>query len=316
MLSRVADSLYWMSRYLERAEHTARLIDVQLNLTLDQSPISSTNQRWKNLFESRHLDMPDGDDYELTRALTFDADNAASIIGCITASRENARQIREQISSEMWLQLNRLYLDVQHTHMDNVWNSQPHLFFRAIREGSHLFQGITDGTMNHGEGWQFIQLGRFIERALSLIRLVDIHYGSFPPARDYQLSMVEYFEWLGFLKFFTAFEAYCKVYNADLRSNWIAEFLLLNAEFPHSLRFCVEQVNTALNTIAEATESHKNSRVHRLTGRLRSMLSFDEIGEILTDLHGYLGDINDQCAQIHDSMYETYIYRPISASLD
>src|SRR5262249_13527953 len=156
MLSRVADSLYWMSRYLERAEHTARLLDLNLNLTLDQSS-SVAEQRWRLVLLSLRSVEPDKspcDAYCLTEHLTFNSDNKDSLVSCVIAARENARQVREQISSEMWEQLNQLYLGVRRAKIDGIF-TQPHEFYRPVKEGSHLFQGVTDSTMTHGEGWYF-----------------------------------------------------------------------------------------------------------------------------------------------------------------
>ncbi len=320
MLSRAADNLYWMSRYLERAEHIARLVDVHLNLSLDQSRSLPTGERWDRLLYSLFMKIPEGgigDEYRATHLLAFDADNDNSIINCISLARENARQVRETTSSEMWMQLNRLFLDIRSTTLDHIWNEQPHEFFREVKDGAHLFQGITDSTMIHDQGWHFIQLGRFIERATSLASLLDYHLNAFPLSPvDHPLAMDDYFEWLGLLKSCTAFEAYCKVYNADLRPNRIAEFLLFSNEFPHSIRFCIEGVQTALQSIADITAVSKNSRVYRLAGRLRSALSFDQVDEVIArGTHNYLQDIGRQCGQIHEAVYETYVTYPVESAL-
>ncbi|MCC6893079.1 MAG: alpha-E domain-containing protein [Anaerolineae bacterium] len=318
MLSRVADNLYWMSRYLERAEHTARLVDVHLNLALDQSNPQKPGARWERLITALHVPPLEGlklDEYSMTHRLAFDQSNLNSIVVCIANARENARQVREKISSEMWLQLNTLYLDVRRANIDSIWNEQPHLFFMAIKNGAHLFQGITDTTMVHDEGWQFIQLGRYIERALSLATLLDAHLNAFQVSQ-YTSATDDYFEWLGLLKCFTAFEAYCKVYNADLRPYRLVEFLMYNAEFPHAMRFCIEQISTALQAISESAAVSKNSRVHRLAGRLRSGMSFDTVDEMLArDTHTYLQEISEQCALIHSALYETYITYAVEAAL-
>jgi uncharacterized alpha-E superfamily protein len=320
MLSRVADNLYWMSRYLERAEHTARLVDVHLNLSLDQSSTQPSGERWERLLNGLHVAIPENgihDEYRATQLLAFDTANSNSIMMCLANARENARQVREKISSEMWMQLNRLYLEMRSTTLDHIWDEQPHEFFRAVKDGAHLFQGITDSTMIHDEGWNYIQLGRFIERAMGLASLLDYQLSVFPlSADDHPLEVDDYFEWLGLLKCCTAFEAYCKVYYADLRANRIAEFLLFNAEFPHSIRFCIEQIQIALLAIAEATSVSKNSRVHRLAGRLRSALSFDQVDEMnARGAHNYLHDIGRQCGQIHVAVYETHVTYAIESAL-
>src|SRR5215470_5216296 len=181
MLSRVADSLYWMSRYLERAEHTARLVDVELQLWLDQSPEAGAG-RWRFLLEALRTSGTKGavDPTQLLHTLVFSRANSSSIVSCIATAREDLRHVREQCSSEMWEHLNRLYLDVMDSRPEarpeESWMLKSHGFFRAVQEGAHLFQGITDGTMSHGEGWQHIQLGRYVERADTLASLMETRF--------------------------------------------------------------------------------------------------------------------------------------------
>src|SRR5258708_13345316 len=165
MLSRVADSFYWMRRYLEQAEHTARLIDVQLNQMPDQAG-GESNLRGRRLLHSLRTPPPEGnvDAYSVTQALTFDESRTSSIASCIASARENARQVREQISSEMWEQLNRLFLQVKGTSMEQMWFAEPHKFLNSVKEEIYLFQGITDATMSHSEGWHFIRVAQFLER--------------------------------------------------------------------------------------------------------------------------------------------------------
>ena len=319
MLSRVADSLYWMSRYLERAEHSARLIDVQLNLMLDQSSISS-DQRWRRVLASISSTAgPDAptDSQGIMEFLTFQQGSRNSIVSFISSARENARQVREQISSEMWEQLNRLYHEVKAPDVSRLWESQPLEFLHSVREKAHLFQGVTDSTMSHGEGWQFIQLGRFIERASATATLLDVHYSAFEETPDTAPDLGEHLEWIGLLKSCTAFEAYCKVYTAEVNPVRVAEFLLLNAEFPHSVRFAIDMVASALATIGTATPARKADRAQKLTGRMKASLSFGQIDEILSGgLHGYLENIQRQCLQIHSAIHQIYINYPIQSALE
>jgi uncharacterized alpha-E superfamily protein len=316
MLSRVADSLYWMSRYLERAEHTTRLVDVTLNLLLDQS-VTTAEHRWAVALASMNLpSMDTSDAYQVTQTLTFNVKNKSSIVSSINAARENARQIREQISSEMWEQLNRLYLQARNTGINDIWNSGPHEFFRHVKEGIHLFQGITDSTMSHGEGWRFIQLGRFLERASATAALLDAHFAGLSGVETAMVDKGDYLEWVSLLKSCTAFEAYCKVYTANLRAESITEFLLLNADFPHSIRFSADMLQAGLSAIAETTQTHKASRANRLAGRLRASLSFAQIEEIMENgLHFYLEDIQRQCMQIHEAIYQNYITYQIESAI-
>src|SRR5260370_33201487 len=184
MLSRLADSLYVMSRYLERGEHTARLIDLDFQLRLDQSPDAGSS-RWLRLLDALQILVPAGakiDSANLAYTLTLDRSNPSSIVSCISSARENMRQVREQCSSEMWEQLNRLYLQIVSRPSGEAWLLHSQLFFRGALDGAHLFQGVTDSTMSHGEGWQYIQLGRYVERTHGLAALIGSHFGrlSFP----------------------------------------------------------------------------------------------------------------------------------------
>ncbi len=317
MLSRVADSLYWMSRYLERAEHTARLIDVDFQLRLDQSPEAGSG-RWLRLLEALQAPVPaDGkiDATTLTHILTLDKTNPSSIISCVAAARENLRQVREQCSSEMWEQLNRLYLQVNSTISSEAWLLHSYVFFRAVQEGAHLFQGVTDSTMSHGEGWQYIQLGRYVERTDAVARLIGTHLSRLPYSPDQAVESEEYLEWVGLLKSCAAFEAYCKKYTAELRPLRVAEFLLLNLEFPHSVRFSVDMVHAALRAIAELTERKAEQPV-RLAGRLRATLSFGQIDEIIASgANAYVQSVRQQCGQAHTAIHQIYFDYPVEEAL-
>jgi uncharacterized alpha-E superfamily protein len=317
MLSRVADSLYWMSRYLERAEHTARMIDVDLQLRLDQSPEAGAG-RWLRLLEASQVPTPeDGkiDAATLTQVLTLERTNPSSILSCVAAARENLRQVREQCSTEMWEQLNRLYLQVNSTTASEAWLLNTYAFFRAVQEGAHLFQGVTDSTMSHGEGWQYIQLGRFVERTEALARLIGTHFVRLSHPLDQAVESEEYLEWVGLLKSCAAFEAYCKTYTAELRPLRVAEFLLLNPEFPHSVRFSVDMVHAALIAIGELTERKAEQPV-RLAGRLRATLRFSQIEEIMAQgAHGYVDSVRWQCAQAHAAIQQVYFDYSVESAL-
>ncbi|HXJ90567.1 MAG TPA: alpha-E domain-containing protein [Candidatus Binatia bacterium] len=317
MLSRVADSLYWMSRYLERAEHTARLIEVDLQLRLDQSPESGAG-RWLRLLQALQTLAPEDtaiDAGSITQLLTLGRTNLSSILSCVAAARENLRQVREQCSTEMWEQLNRLYLQVSNTSKTESWLLNSHIFFRAVQEGAHLFQGVTDSTMSHGEGWQYIQLGRYVERTDTLARLIGTHFGSLRHPLDQAIESEEYLEWVGLLKSCAAFEAYCKTYTAEMRPLRVAEFLLLNPEFPHSVRFSADMVHAALSRIGEMTERKAEQPV-RLAGRLQATLSFSQIDEILAAGAGaYVDSVRWQCAQAHTAIHQVYFDYSVESAL-
>jgi uncharacterized alpha-E superfamily protein len=317
MLSRVADSLYWMSRYLERAENTARWMDVDLQLRLDQAPEAGA-ERWRRMVEASRVPIPEIEKMDaaaLTRSLTFDRTNPSSIVSCVAAARENLRQVREQCSSEMWEQLNRLYLQINSTAPSDAWLRHSHQFFRAVQEGAHLFQGVTDSTMSHGEGWHYIQLGRYVERTDAVASLIGSYFNLLPNPSDHAAENEEYLEWVGLLKSCTAFEAYCKAYTAELRPLRVAEFLLLNPEFPHAVRFSVEMVHAALRAIGELTERKAEQPV-RLAGRLRAALSFSQIDEILADgALAYVTNIRSQCAQAHTAIHHIYFDYPVESAM-
>jgi uncharacterized alpha-E superfamily protein len=319
MLSRVADSLYWMSRYLERAEHTARLIDVDFELRLDQSPEAASG-RWQRLLEALHAPVPkDGkiDATILTHILALDKTNSSSILSCVSAARENLRQVREQCSSAMWEQLNRVYLQVNSTTASEGWLLHSYVFFRAVRDGAHLFHGVTDSTMSHGEGWQYIQLGRFVERTDAVARLIGAYLRHLPYSHsmDQAAESEEYLEWVGLLKSCAAFEAYCKKHTAELRPLRVAEFLLLNPEFPHSVRFSVDKVHTALRAIGELTERKAEQPV-RLAGRLGASLSFSQIDEVMASgASAFVDSIRQQCAQAHNAIHQIYFDYPVETAL-
>lgn len=310
MLSRVADSLYWMSRYFERAEHCARVLDANYNLMLDPSR-PSTEQRWHKITSSLGLN-PDaeGTDPQTTVArLTSEVGNRSSIVCCLSSARENASQVREQISSEMWERLNQLYHEVSHSSSRSENHSEPLRLVAAVREGSYKFHGVTDATMNHGEGWHFIQLGKYMERACALSILLDAHFSSAGQEDD--------LDWVGLLASCGAFEAYCKVYTADLKPDRVAEFLLLNAEFPYSIRYSADRMRTALDAITESSSVQKAARIERIIGGLRASLAYVQIEEIMgKDIHRYLNGVLEQCKNLHAALHQVYIDYPIEAALE
>ena len=315
MLSRVADSLYWTSRYLERAEHTVRLVDINLGLMLDKSQ-ESAERRWKRVLAA--LGHPKGiewqdDVYSLVYTLCFDTTRSASVTACIIAARENARQIREQISTEQWQRLNRLFHEISRLRPSTPSDTQLSEFLPAIIDGVHLFQGVTDTTLSHGEGWQFLQIGRFLERASATATLLDIYQRDvFSDGED----TYEYLEWIGLLRTCTAFEACCKVYTADFTYERIIEFLLLDPEFPHSIRYSIDRLHQSLEAIQQETRGQRAAELMRVSGKLRSSLGYAQVAEVLAqDPERYLRGILDQCRQIHDLIYEVYIHYSVQTAL-
>lgn len=320
MLSRVADSLYWMSRYLERAEHIARQLDVHLNLVLDQSIEAASRRRQRLLNCLADAPQHNGvdSDYDLAECLTFAAQNQSSLLFCITLARENARQVREQISTFLWEQLNQLYLSVRESDLGTIWNGRPNEFYHAINERIYLCQGIIDSRMSHDQSWHFIHLGRYLERALNTATLVSGEFAALfqPGSIGSVLDQPTYLDWVALLRSCAASEAYGKVYRADLQPRLIAEFIVLNPVFPHSVRFACDMIRMALDGIAQDTDTHKGARVNRLAGRLCAALEYAQIDEVLeSGLQVYLDDIQVRSWQIHEAVYQTYIFYPVEEKL-
>jgi uncharacterized alpha-E superfamily protein len=310
MLSRVADSFYWMRRYLERAEHSARVIDVHLSLSLDD-PTDAVGRTLLSAVGERPAGVPMPPMPARTEATgRVDPVHRAAVVGCVVASRENARQIREQISAEMWEQLNRLYLLSRESQPDGP------AFMRAVIEGTHLFQGVTEATLSQGEGWHYMQLGRYIERATTTASMLAEYFAERgTPSADTAITG-QYVECVGLLRACAAFEAYTRAHTADIRPERLAEFLLLNADCPRSVRFAADRIEHSLHTIARLLGREATGRPERFAGRLRAALNFGTIDEIIAgDLVRYVESIRKQCDQIHATLNQTYISYALEAAM-
>src|SRR5579872_52077 len=306
MLSRVADSLYWMSRYIERAEHTARVMAVKLESMIEQTPEDAVAS-WARVIEAltgeRTLDASQ-DAFLTTRKLAFDRENNGSLITSLAMARDNARQVREALSNEVWENLNRLYLRLSPVTMDAVGVHTPARLFREALEDMHALEGVTYSTLSHGEGWYFLELGRHIERVQQLGRLLDMHFS----AAHNSENSPKYFDWLVLLKFCTAFEPYTKQYTASIRPQKIAEFLLFDSEFPHSICFSVDRMTDALARVAPGAPPARRAAVERLAGRLKAAVDFGQVDELMSGgVASFIADITKQCEQIHKALYSAYI---------
>jgi uncharacterized alpha-E superfamily protein len=318
MLSRVADSLYWMSRYLERAENTARQLDVAMNLMLDAGG-ATAEVRWMHLVAA--LGNASGLEWNgnldaMARRLVFDALSPASVTSCVNAARENARQIREEISTEQWQRLNRLYHQMHSAQVQSQFRASIGDALASVVDGIHLFKGVSDTTMIHGQGWQFIRLGRYLERAYAIATLLEVNLPALtsPPERG-QVGY-QYLEQVGLLRCCTAFEAYCQVYTADVTVERILEFLLLNRDFPHAIRYCVDGIRHAVESIQRTGGRRPPDELTSWIGRLHAMLGYTTIGEILSaDAAQFLHSIREQCLRIHELMYRYYIHYSIQSAL-
>jgi uncharacterized alpha-E superfamily protein len=310
MLSRVADSLYWMSRYFERADNASRVLEATYGLILNPAKFS-TEERWFRAVTSLApgADSTNVDPQRVLFLLVADSEGAFSIVKCISGARENARQVREEISSEMWEHLNRLFHDVTGSDLRAHDDAGAMRLVGLVRQGSYRFHGITDTTMNHGEGWHFIQLGKYIERACNLSILLDAYFSIDRHADD--------LDWVGLLTSCAAFEAYCKACTAELKPERIAEFILLQPEFPYSVRYSLDQMHQALTLISNLSLSRRTEKIARLIGRLRSAVAYVQIGEVIRgDLHKYLAGIIDQCRDLDEAVHEVYIEYPIEVAFE
>ena len=304
MLSRVADSLYWMARYIERAEHTARLIAVKLESMIEQSREDAVASWTRVAMALSGEGLAKHDDaFAITQALGFERTNPSSLLSSLCMARDNARQVREQLSTEVWENLNRLYLRLQPITMDSIWVHQPARVFREALEDFQALEGVTYSTLSHGEGWHFLDLGRHSERAQLISRLLDIHFGVTSPARP------SYFDWMVLLKFCTAFEPYTKLYTASVSPEKIAGFLLFDEEFPHSIRFSVHRMCDALARVAPGAPPARRALVERLAGRLRASVDYGQIEELLGAGHlvEFLAGVARQSEEIHSAVYAAFI---------
>jgi uncharacterized alpha-E superfamily protein len=313
LLSRVADSLYWVGRYLERAEHTVRLVDVAVDHGLDRAG-KDEDVTIGRLYRAIGLTTTDVDPAALVETALFDPANRSSMAACVMAARENARQVREEVSSDMWVHLNELFLRVKQVRSEE-WSGRTHYLARSVIDGIHLFQGVTDSTMGHGEGWQYLRIGRFLERAGATAVLLDL-FVTDTAAPSNAPVVLDQVEWVALLRSCSALEAYCRHYTAAVSPERVAEFLLLNPEFPRSTRFAAARLEDALRAVASYSGRDVGSRTDRLAGRLRALLDYGQVDEILGDSpHAYLRSISRQCTQIHAALSQSYIAYSVESAL-
>ena len=309
MLSRVADAIYWMNRYVERAENIARFIDVNLTMLLD-SPIG-VSQQWKPLilitadlptFEARYGEATAEN---VIRFLTFDRTYPNSIISCLNSARENARSVREIISSEMWQQINAFYHFVNDAAIEESLNFQT--FFREVKLSSHLFAGIASATMTHSEGWHFGLIGRWLERADKTSRIVDVKYFILLPSVQDVGTTLDQLQWIALLRSASAYEMYRKRGLHRITPTSVAEFLVLDREFPRSIRYCIRQTERSLHQITGTPEGAWRTPVERSLGKLRSDLDYLTIEDVMeTGLHEFLDNLQGRMNEVGVKLSETF----------
>ena len=310
MLSRVAESMYWMSRYIERAENVARFVDVNLTLMLDL-PAGST-QQWQPLVDITGDTQEFVERYgtanerNVIRFLTFDSENVNSIVSCLRAARENARSVREVISSEMWEQLNEFYLMVSDAARHGGHLADPQELFASVKMASHLFSGVTDATMTHGEGWHFCQLGRMLERADKTSRIIDVKYFLLLPTLEDVGTTVDDMQWAAVLRSASALEMYHKAHGRISPSR-IVEFLLLDRDFPRAIHYCLMAARQSVHAISGTPSGMFRTDVEQLTGALCSELAFAQIDELMqAGLHEYLDRLQTKMNQVGTGIHDTF----------
>ncbi len=319
MLCRVADSLFWMSRYIERAENTVRLVDVTLQSILESEhgseEISYTH--WQpiltslgdiELFESQH---PEKSSYDVTDFLTFSKENPSSVFNCIAFARENARMIRDQISSEMWETINRMYLFLKNTRAEKVCSELTFEFFHKIKEFSLLFQGITEATFPQQLGYEFIICGRQIERADKTCRILDSkrHMRSNSHAENDALDTAQ---WAALLRGCSAFEAYHRIYVSEVTGDHVRNLLILSRSFPRSVLFCVSKLQLAMHAISKCPITFFSNEAERRLGMLISRLNYANENDLRDNRADKLiEDIEEALAEVAVELSNRYMFMEI-----
>jgi uncharacterized alpha-E superfamily protein len=320
MLSRVADSLFWMSRYMERAENIARIVDVNLQLLLDSQKLDDKTLRslWLAVVQSLGDEesffelYKKADSRSVTEYLTFNKDNPDSVMNCVARTRENARMVRDQLSNEMWEEINRMYLYVLSKDAKTAARSDPSAFFREVKLGSYLFQGLTDSTIPQDEGHHFILLGRYLERADKTTRILDTKYFILLPSIGEVGGAMDKIQWVAVLRSCSAHEAYQRIYLSDVEPKKITDLLILDETFPRSIRFSMTQFDNSLRAISGTGDDHFSNTAEKLSGRLLSDLNFSTVDDIfVTGLHEYLDQLQARFNEIGRSLLDTYIFYPI-----
>ncbi|MDB9315991.1 alpha-E domain-containing protein [Spirulina sp. CS-785/01] len=307
MLSRVADSIYWLNRYIERADNIARFVDVNLNLMLDLpvvqqwQPLVTTTGDYKYFSEHYSEATPEN----VIHFLSFDEAYPNSIISALRLARENARSIRETISSEMWEEVNSFYMMVKEAASTNHIDMLPEIFAR-VKLASHRFAGVMDATMTHNEGWHFGQLGRLLERADKTTRMLDVKYYILLPSAQWVGTSLDQVQWMALLKSASAYEMYRKQQHR-INPPAVAEFLILNREFPRSIHFCLAQAEQSLHQITSTPVGTWCNPPERALGRICSELGYLTIEDVIEQgLHEFLDGLEQKMNDVGDKVSSTF----------
>lgn len=313
MLSRVAESVHWMARYLERAENVARFIDVNWQLTLDLGeeladhwdPLVSTSGDREQFLER----YPVASRENVMRFLALDQENPNSIISCLARARENARVAREVISTDMWEELNRFYLWVQDAVRGGTTGDYE--FFAQVKRASHQLLGATEATMSHGEAWNFARLGWLLERADKTSRILDVKYYILLPQASDVGTPLDLVQWSALLKSTSALEMYRREHGRIVPAK-VMEYLILDRDFPRSMRFCLIRAERSMRAITGASEEGTfRNRAEQELGRLRSQLDYTSTEDIQREgLHEYIDRVQASLNLIGEAIFQTFFRVP------
>ena len=306
MLSRTADHLFWMSRYMERAENTARMLDVNYQTSLLPQSADRAVQGWAGVLGISELTQPFGKKYDAVTAdnvmqfMVRDAGNPSSIVSCLHAARENARAVRGTLTTELFETTNQTWLEFNRMLQGDAFERDPAALFEWVKFRSHLSRGVSVGTMLQDESLHFIRIGTFLERADNTARLVDVKFHAlagdyFGTWADDSAPEVDFYHWSAILRSVSGFEIYRKVYRNVIRPDKVAQLLILRPDMPRSLAACMNEVVANLDLVA----NEQSGETRRRAGRLRSDLQFGRIDEILaTGLHAFLTQFLDRVNDI------------------
>jgi uncharacterized alpha-E superfamily protein len=310
MLSRVADSIYWMARYVERAENIARAIEVNFNLSLELGP--EMRDHWAPLiytsgdqaaFAKRYAK---GTQANVIRFLTFDEKNPNSILNCLAAARENARTVRDMISSQMWEELNKFYLMVGDARKDERVLASPFEFADKVKLGGSLIEGVAESTMSRGEAWHFRRMGLSLERADQTSRILDVKYYLLLPSVADVGTPVDSNQWVALLKSVSALEMYRKKHGRIVPAQ-VAEFLILDRDFPRALHFCLVRAEQSLLAITGGRLGTFQSSAEQRLGRLRSDFDYGNIEEIIAGgMHEFVDGFQTRLNQVGEAICEAF----------
>jgi uncharacterized alpha-E superfamily protein len=322
MLSRVANSLYWMSRYVERAENIARLVDVNLQLLLDGRNLDEKRvaEHWLPIVQSTGDEEaffklhPTATGAAVSEFLVFQAENPNSLFSSICEGRENSRMVRDQITQEFWEELNRLYLFLRGPEARRVWRESPSDFFQQVKTSSLVLIGLSRATSIRNEGWYFAEAGKFLERADKTSRILDVRFHTLPErGAPKAVSQAEALEWSAILRSCSAWDAYKSIHGADVNPVLVSEFLLFNEDFPRSVRFCAGELNRALRRISGVAEGRFCNDAEKLAGRLVAEFQFSTIDEVFEQgLHDYLDQLQFKLNAIGAALFNAYIFQPFT----